>query len=163
MSEHTVVCSRQFKTSDYKRSPVNKTMKPGSLLSVFNWTIVTTPRWDILKLKIPEKRARRDNTEGTIQLKRWTVMTWVFCQGYLVTRGNLKFFKHSIEEVIFPTHTFIHVLHKICIFVYNLALVYIYRLWYMYISTCNIIIYYTWDNRNSYVWNNKVLIKEHFI
>ncbi|XP_078318707.1 uncharacterized protein LOC144620793 [Crassostrea virginica] len=69
ISEHTVVCSRHFKTSDYKWTPVRKTLKPGSVPSVFNWTIVTTPRRDIPKHQIPGKRARRDNAVGTNQIE----------------------------------------------------------------------------------------------
>ena len=70
ISELTVVCSRHFKTSDYKWTPVRKTLKPwpGRVPSVSNWTIVTTPRRDIPKHQIPEKRARRDNGVGTNQI-----------------------------------------------------------------------------------------------
>ena len=49
------------------------------------------------------------------KLKRWTIMTWVFFQGYLMMRGNLKtFFKHFIE-CFFSYMTLIHALHKTCL------------------------------------------------
>lgn len=56
------MCSRHFKNTDFKWTPLRKTLKPGSVPSIFNWTDETTPRRDIFKHPLPEKRARRELT-----------------------------------------------------------------------------------------------------
>ncbi|CAC5419576.1 unnamed protein product [Mytilus coruscus] len=58
ISDQTVVCSRHFKPTDFKWTPVRKTLKPDSVPSIFDWSNQVTPRREIFKHPVPQKRPR---------------------------------------------------------------------------------------------------------
>ncbi|CAC5398532.1 unnamed protein product [Mytilus coruscus] len=58
ISDQTVVCSRHFKLTDFKWTPVRKTMKPDSVPSIFDWSNQITPRRELFKHPVPQKRPR---------------------------------------------------------------------------------------------------------
>lgn len=63
ISEQTVVCSQHFKSEDFKWTPIRKTLKPGSVPSVFAWKGEVTPRREIPRYPLPQKRPREENKE----------------------------------------------------------------------------------------------------
>lgn len=58
-----MVYSRHFKLDDFNCEPVRKTLKPGSTISVFDWTKEVTPRRQLFKHHLPEKRQEVDNED----------------------------------------------------------------------------------------------------
>ncbi|CAC5426123.1 unnamed protein product [Mytilus coruscus] len=58
VSDQTLVCSMHFKSTDYKWSPVRKTLKPDSVPSIFDWSNQITPRRELIKHPVPQKRPR---------------------------------------------------------------------------------------------------------
>lgn len=58
ISDQTVLCSRHFKLTDFKWTPVRKTLKPDSVPSIFDWSNQVTPRRELFKHPVPQKRPR---------------------------------------------------------------------------------------------------------
>lgn len=60
------MCSKHFKPDDFKWTPNRKTLKKGTVPSVFDWTAETTPR-RTLKRKIlsPKKKGKSDDCDET--------------------------------------------------------------------------------------------------
>ncbi|KAJ8306763.1 hypothetical protein KUTeg_015682 [Tegillarca granosa] len=66
ISDETVVCSKHFRSEDFKWTPVRKTLKPEAVPSIFNWSKVTEPRRKIIKHEIPQKKCK---TEVSLRLE----------------------------------------------------------------------------------------------
>ncbi|VDI59326.1 Hypothetical predicted protein [Mytilus galloprovincialis] len=62
ISDQTVVCSRHFKYTDFKWTPaVRKTLKSDSVPFVFDWSNLITPRRELFKHPVPQKRPRPES------------------------------------------------------------------------------------------------------
>ncbi|CAC5422452.1 unnamed protein product [Mytilus coruscus] len=79
ISDQTVVCSRHFKSTDFKWTPVRKTLKPDSVPSIFDWSNLITPRRELFKHPVSQKRPR---PESDIEIEAEDDITDLGCEPY---------------------------------------------------------------------------------